>query len=299
MADELDDGLALDDQLVAGGSGDEGQEAQPTHDAQSEAKERRRAKQKAARRKVRGCSQRAEKQHERTSAERALATQPAALQADYICAQQRRVYPSLSALELDEVRVSEHMLTETVSWDRERTLDTLAPFVTQCALVLTDVKKPLADSAPGAPRIVVVSGNAQRAADLVRPLRTLLPKEDEPPRKKRAGASADEPTDPSQPTVAKLFARHFKADAQASWLKTQVAPIVVGTPHRLRQLIDMDALRLDDAAAIVIDHSWVDQKQRTIFDGPETRVAIIDLIGQQRVREALRRAEKPCRLLLF
>ena len=215
------------------------------------------------------------------------------------------MYPSLSALELDEVRVSEHMLIETIGWERERTLDTLAPFIAECACMLTDVRAPLEDCAPGAPRIVVVSGNAQRAADLVRPLRTLLPRaapkdDDEPPRKKRAGAKAPEDeSDPAQPTVAKLFARHFKADAQASWLKAQVAPIAVGTPHRLRQLIDMGALRLDDTAALVIDHSWVDQKQRTIFDGPETRVAIIDLIGQPSVRDALRRKEQPCRLLLF
>lgn len=293
MADELDDGLALDDHLVAGESGEEAQDVRSTSDAQAEAKARRRAKQKAARRK------RAEKQHERTDTERALATQPASLQADYICAQQRRVYPSLSALELDEVRVSENMLIETIGWSGERTLDTLAPFVAECACILTDVKVPLENSAPGAPRIVVVSGNAQRAADLVRPLRKLLPLDEEPPRKKRAGAKASEESDPSRPTVAKLFARHFKADAQASWLKLQVAPIAVGTPHRLCQLIEMGALRLDDAEAIVIDHSWVDQKQRTIFDGPETRVAIIDLIGQQSVRGALRRKEKPCRLLLF
>ncbi|WFD36619.1 Protein cms1 [Malassezia cuniculi] len=294
MADELDDGLVLDGDLVAVGSADESADYESgvehtqaqRSDAQRDAKARRREKQKAARRK------RAAKHNERTTAERALVTQPASLQADYICAQQRRVYPTLSALELDEVRVSEHMLTETLDWDQDRSLDTLAAFVQKY------VRTSLDSSSPGQPKIIVVSGNAQRAADLVRPLRTLLPRDEPPPKKRVKGSDAAPAADPSTPTVAKLFARHFKADAQAAWLKDQVAPIAVGTPHRLRQLIDMGALRLDAAAAIVIDHSWVDQKHRTIFDGPETRVAIVDLIGLASVRDALRR-KNGAKLLLF
>ena len=53
MADELDDGLALDEQLVAGDSGDEARDVPDQSDTQVAAKARRRAKQKAARRKVR------------------------------------------------------------------------------------------------------------------------------------------------------------------------------------------------------------------------------------------------------
>lgn len=277
MGDELDDGLAIDVASDAGsdaggdaGGGAEGisapSAAPGTAAAAPSAAARRRAKQKLNRRK------RALKGHERTSAERELATQPATLQADYICAQQRDVHASLSALELDEVRVSEHQLIETVGW-AERTAETLPAFLQRFADV------PM-DAAPGAPRIVVVCGNAQRAADLVRPLRKLI------------GRRPDA-------TVAKLFARHFKADAQGAWLREHRAPLAVGTPHRLRQLLDSGALSLADAAALVIDHSWTDQKGRTIFDGPETRTAVVDLIGAPAVRAALRRGQGACRIVLF
>ena len=274
MGDELDDGLAIEvasdagsgSDAGAGGGGAASSSAAGGAAGGAGAAARRRAKQKLNRRR------RALKGHERTSAERELATQPAALQADYICAQQRGVHASLSALELDEVRVSEHNLIETVGWT-ERTAETLPAFLRR----FVDVPM---DAAPGAPRIVVVCGNAQRAADLVRPLRKLI------------GRRPDA-------TVAKLFARHFKANAQGAWLREHRAPLAVGTPHRLRQLLDGGSLSLADAAALVIDHSWVDQKGRTIFDGPETRTAVVDLIGAPAVRAALRRGQGACRIVLF
>lgn len=146
----------------------------------------------------------------------------------------------------------------------------------------------------GAPYILVVSGNAQRAADIARPLRTLLPSDEARPAKRRKGASDDK----GGAGVAKLFARHFKVDEQVAHLAEHPAPLAVGTPHRIQQLLERNALRTEHLAAVVVDHSWTDAKMRTIFDTPETHDALVALLSEGALRDAFRRKE-PCKLVLY
>lgn len=155
----------------------------------------------------------------------------------------------------------------------------------------------------GAPLALIITGNAQRAADLARAVRTLVPadggdaEERAPKRQKRATGDA-KPSAP-RPTVAKLFARHFKLEAQDEWLRAQPTPIAVGTPHRVKQLVEREALLLDNVRGIVIDHSWTDAKKRTIFDTHETRNAVVDLLSERHILEALRWKEQQCRIALY
>jgi len=147
---------------------------------------------------------------------------------------------------------------------------------------------------PGTPYMLVLTGNAQRAADLTRALRVLLPGTDEPPAKRRKG-TASSPV----PTVAKLFARHFKLEEQVSWLKSQATPIAVGTPHRVQALLEQRALHVDHLQALLVDASWTDAKQRAVFDTPETRDALLALLAENSVRALLQKPTDPCRVVLF
>ena len=130
MADELDDGLLLDEQLVAHSDEEtqqapKGAEATP-EDRAADKKRKRRERQKAQRRK------RAAEMHELTEAEKSVVQQPAALQADFLCAQQQQVFPKLSALEMQEIRVQDAMLLETYAFAPARTLEHLAQFIREC-----------------------------------------------------------------------------------------------------------------------------------------------------------------------
>ena len=111
MADELDDGLLLDEQLVAH-SDEETQQAPKGAEATPE--------------------DRAAEMHEVTEAEKSVVQQPAALQADFLCAQQQQVFPKLSALEMQEIRVQDAMLLETYAFAPARTLEHLAQFIREC-----------------------------------------------------------------------------------------------------------------------------------------------------------------------
>lgn len=163
----------------------------------------------------------------------------------------------------------------------------------------------------GMPYVLVLAGNAQRAADIARTLRTFMPgssaeRVKRPRKGKRDGASAastskDEKAAAPAPVVAKLFARHFKVEEQDAWLRAQPAPLGVGTPHRVHTLIQQGSCRLDHLAALIIDFSWTDAKQRTVFDTPETRDAMLHLLSDKHVRAAMQRKmpQPACRLALF
>ncbi|KAI3628750.1 cms1 [Malassezia furfur] len=272
MADSLDDGLQLDDDLVAFSGDEAGSDTQefrketvrpePVRDA-SEAKKRKR---KEARKK------KAAAYHDEVHAGQAVALQPSDRQADFFVAQQKKTYPKLSSLEMQEHQVP----------DAHATPDTFA-----------DADAPWKKE-HGVPRILVVTGNAQRAADLARVLRTLLPEDESRPAKRRKGAEVS-----TAGGVAKLFARHFKVDEQVTHLQENATPLAVGTPHRIQQLLERGALRTDHLQALVVDHSWTDAKMRTIFDTPETRDALVHLVSDATLRKALLRKDAPCKIILY
>ncbi|KAL9932176.1 hypothetical protein V8E36_008948 [Tilletia maclaganii] len=104
----------------------------------------------------------------------------------------------------------------------------------------------------GAPAILVITADAGRAAALCTELALLLDPNGKLPsakssspsgtkgksskhdkQNKSSGAGGSD----SKPKVAKLFGRHFKVDEQRSHLRSTPAPIAVGTPARLRALL--------------------------------------------------------------
>jgi protein CMS1 len=114
---------------------------------------------------------------------------------------------------------TEAMLLDTTRFTTERSVDALAPFVRHVlpslSKLLSGLQAPLAS---GSPSLLVVTGNAQRAADLSRGLRPLLPRlpeeEEGSARKKRRTEEGEEEKEKEgeKPRlhVGKLFARHFK-----------------------------------------------------------------------------------------
>ncbi|CBQ73947.1 conserved hypothetical protein [Sporisorium reilianum SRZ2] len=261
-----------------------------------------------------------------------VATQPPDMQADYITTKQSASFAKLSDLELEQLRLRESMLLDTTAFDQPRTVATLADFVRSCmpstARSVNDAKDPTV-SQPGRPALIMLTGNAQRAADLARGLRAVGPQlpgsgeaynDDEDRsagsakrRKLGNGASKAQGKDDKAAagnkegtkallggfSVAKLFARHFKLKEHETWLREHTTPLAAGTPQRVAALIASGSLRLDSLQAIVIDQTWVDAKQRSVFDSFETRDELMKLLALDAVMGALKRSKAPAKLVLF
>jgi protein CMS1 len=53
--------------------------------------------------------------------------------------------------------------------------------------------------------------------------------------------------------IAKLFAKHFKLEEQIDMLSKEYFPIAIGTPSRLRKLIEYGALKLTATKVVLVD----------------------------------------------
>lgn len=260
-----------------------------------------------------------------------VATKPPDMQADYLATKQSASFAKLSELELEELRLREAMLLDTTPFDRPRTLETLADFVRLClpttARSVNDAKHPSVSS-PGRPALIMLTGNAQRAADLARSLRSVGPqlpnsaeasnaehrsaasakrrkfdKDNKAPASQKEGKAVIKDSNTKELlggfSVAKLFARHFKLKEHEAWLREHTTPLAAGTPQRVAALIASGSLQLDSLQAIVIDQTWVDAKQRNVFDSFETRDELIKLLALDAVMASLKRSKAPAKLVLF
>jgi protein CMS1 len=93
-------------------------------------------------------------------------------------------------------------------------------------------------------------------------------------------------------TISKLFAKHFKIAEQKAFLASHPSPVAIGTPARILKLgQDADKpIDLDDITHLIID-TWQDGKDRTIFDVPEVRKELIELLRQPELLNRLNKGE--------
>lgn len=77
--------------------------------------------------------------------------------------------------------------------------------------------------------------------------------------------------------VAKLFAKHLKADEQAKQLASNYLPIAIGTPARVKKLLEMGALSLKHTKHVIFDMEK-DKKQLTVLELKDTATEMMDLL---------------------
>ncbi|KAL4656921.1 protein CMSS1 isoform X1 [Arapaima gigas] len=78
--------------------------------------------------------------------------------------------------------------------------------------------------------------------------------------------------------VLKLFAKHIKVKEQVRLLEKGVTHIGVGTPGRIKALIEEDGLTLQALRYLVLDWNWRDQKLRRMFDILEVKRDLLKLL---------------------
>lgn len=64
--------------------------------------------------------------------------------------------------------------------------------------------------------------------------------------------------------------------------------MVVGTPDRLRKLVEMNALSVTSTAYLVLDVTYRDTKQQSLLDVPDLRKVLFEsLLCEKKIRERL------------
>ncbi|RJE23218.1 hypothetical protein PHISCL_04471 [Aspergillus sclerotialis] len=199
------------------------------------------------------------------------------LLADHLVQKARKLNKDLTAVELNDLCVSDSVFRDTTSFNSTRSLDQLATFLKTFS---PDSGAGLSKSSEetGTPHTLVISPAALRAADVVRALRTFQNKES---------------------IIGKLFAKHIKLEEAKQFLQRARTGLGVGTPTRISDLIESGALKLNELERIVIDGSFIDQKQRGIFDMKETHFPLLQLLNRPELNACYKRKEKPARILVF
>ncbi|XP_036772423.2 protein CMSS1 isoform X2 [Manis pentadactyla] len=78
--------------------------------------------------------------------------------------------------------------------------------------------------------------------------------------------------------VMKLFAKHIKVREQVKLLEKHVMHLGVGTPGRIKELVQQGGLNLNPLKFLVFDWNWRDQKLRRLVDIPEIRKEVFELL---------------------
>ncbi|EAW09225.1 uncharacterized protein ACLA_034280 [Aspergillus clavatus NRRL 1] len=199
------------------------------------------------------------------------------LLADHFAQKAKRHNKELTAVELSDLSIPDSAFLDTSSFESSRSLDQLPAFLKSFSPD-KGAKLSQASEEKGSPHTLVVCPAALRAADVVRALRTFQSKDS---------------------TVGKLFAKHIKLEEAKQFLQRARTGLGVGTPARISDLIDAGSLKLGELERIVIDGSYIDQKQRGIFDMKETHLPLLQLLTRSEFRERYGAKQKRVQILIF
>jgi len=201
---------------------------------------------------------------------------------EYISKAQATALSHLSSIELDDWRIPPECIADTTSWSGPRNLDILPEFI---AKTLPTLKTRLGQRPKnfGAPTLIFIAAAALRVADVTRILKRMK----------------DESGSAKAGDIAKLFAKHFKLEEHARYLKKTRVGAAVGTPGRIGKLLtETDSLATSALTHIIIDTTFRDSKKRSIFDIPETKEEVFRIVfGAAAIRKAL--ADRSLTVVLF
>jgi protein CMS1 len=194
-----------------------------------------------------------------------MAEMDPSLLADHVAKTIKRCYKKDTTIELDERYLPSSTFTDTSGFKEARKKDNLGPFL---EFLVAGDRSRLTNAAKetARPHTIVLCQAGIRAADLARVLR---------------------PYEAAGNAVVKLFAKHFKIEQQAVFLRKNKAGFGVGTPQRVKELITTRALKLDNLVRIVIDGSYLDEKKLGIWGHQEVFKAMLEILKLDDVQKRI------------
>ncbi|CDH50212.1 hypothetical protein RO3G_03958 [Lichtheimia corymbifera JMRC:FSU:9682] len=264
--DALEDDFYEDDLVAASASEEEEEEAeQQTTTTPSKTSKKRKAKKEKAKRKR-------ARQDPFNDIVHIFKSDPAT-QCAYVHDRQRLALSKLSNIELDEQMLPEAQFVNNDNFKQsEHTLDTLPNYVKFGVMRHSKLIK--APEAKATPMVLVLTHAAVRAADLARALK---------------------PLQSETHKIAKLFAKHLKVEEQVDFLNRQPIHIGVGTPNRIKLLVEQGHLKLDALELVVVD-TEKNAKQFNVFENDAVRGDLYSFLGTY---VAPRAQEKQTKIALF
>lgn len=162
---------------------------------------------------------------------------------------------SLSSVELDDLKVGKRHFVQPPAHVYDGDFMHVGDFLLKaCPEVLKDDVK----LRKCHPRVLVLCNSAIRGCDLIRGLGPA-----------RGGHQ-----------IGKFFAKHMKFSQQSKFLTQHVFSIAVGTPGRVTKLALEAGLDFSELALVVLDFSYLDAKNRNLFQVPEVCRDLTTLLRQ-------------------
>lgn len=186
---------------------------------------------------------------------------------EYVLSTFKRNRKSLSPVELQDLRIPSYACSIIKAGDSEDLAKEIKQLLPDHNNLLSKTSNRLS--------VLVISSSAIRATEIIRFFGGLR----------------------QQCGIGKCFAKHFKIEEQLSFFNNKRPAIAVGTPNRLIKLFASghEYFNFDDVKLVMID-TYRDQKQRNIFEIPETCVDLLDFYSNT-IRPSLEADN--CKLVFF
>ncbi|EXJ79466.1 hypothetical protein A1O3_08968 [Capronia epimyces CBS 606.96] len=199
---------------------------------------------------------------QQTEVDETIAMMDPALLADHFAKFVRKSFPDSSSIELEDQFLPTKAFLNTSDFNKRHTAVNLPEFLEK----FSDKGKTGLSSCDdkASPHTLVVTSSGIRTADLTRELRVF---------------------NNENVKVAKLIAKHMKLKDNVEYMQKTRVGIAIGTPGRLKDLIDAGALKPKGIRRIVVDGSYRDQKKRTIFEMNELFQPLMTLLNSDELRQ--------------
>ena len=193
----------------------------------------------------------------------AIAQMSQQMLADHFAKTTRKHYKTSTPLEWEDQYVPSAAFRDTCSFTPERRLEHLPAFLAEIEGGKENLIKSVAVARP---HTLVICPSGIRAADVTRQLRVFR-------------------TDDS--AIAKLFAKHLKLKDTIAYVRKTSFGFGVGTPGRLKELVESGVMSVDGLERIVVDGSYLDEKKRGLWDMKELFAPMLEFLGLDGVKGRL------------
>ena len=201
---------------------------------------------------------------EQTEYDETIAPRDPALLSDTFSQGIKRHYGDSSSIEQGDLHLAPRSFRDTTEFGNPRLAIELPEFIKSFHRPGDDDPSTCKEAA--APHTIVIASSGIRVADLVRDLRVF---------------------NSSESKIGKYFAKHMKLQPNLKFAKQTRVGIAVGTPVRLKELIENDGIQAGSLQRIIIDGSYQNEKKYTIFDMADSFRAMLDLLNMDGVKSRL------------
>lgn len=181
----------------------------------------------------------------------------------------------LSTIELEDESLPAKAFRNTTDFGETRLVKNLSTFLEQYTEGGSEELESCAQET-GRPHTILLTSSAVRAQALLQQVRSYGSKENK---------------------IAKLFAKHIKLKDHIKYVQKTTFGIGAGTAHRVETLVEKEVLKLCDLKRVVIDGSYVDEKQRTIFTDRDAFLPTLSLLNLEQLK--LRLVSGKTEILVF